>query len=130
MKITSTAGLVGFLLALSSVNIPKANAINDNSNTEKTELSVESRLSQISKAIKQQESQVEILNKNKPLYLAASFLNKSTSFRNHDHGWINNVHGWNNQGSFVNHNSGGSFANKSGGGGFANKSGGGGFYNR
>jgi len=113
MKITSTAGLVGFLLALSSVNIPKANAKTDRSNKmDKTELSVESRLTQISKSIKQQESQVIIPSEVEPIYLAAAFLNKSPSFRNNVHGWINNVHGWGNKGSFVNHSGGGSFYNK------------------
>jgi rSAM-associated Gly-rich repeat protein len=119
MKITPTAGLVGFLLALSSVNVPKADAKTDNSTTEKTELSVESRLTRISKVIR--ENQAVISNQNNPIYLAAAFLNSSPSFRNNVHGWINNVRGWGNKGSFVNHNSGSGFVNKSGGGGFYNR---------
>jgi len=108
MKISSKAGLVGFLLALSSLNITKADAKRENLTSESTHISVESRLSKISKNIKEQENQAMIANQSNEILLAAAFLNHSPSFRNNTHGWINGVKGW------INH---GSFANKSGGGG-------------
>jgi rSAM-associated Gly-rich repeat protein len=108
MKISSKAGLVGFLLALSSLNIPRADAKRENPTSESPHISVESRLSKISKNIKEQENQAMIANQSNEILLAAAFLNHSPSFRNNNHGWINGVKGW------INH---GSFANKSGGGG-------------
>ncbi len=110
MKITTTAGLVGFLLALSTINLSKAEATVQNS-TNPSHSSIESRLGRIAKVIREKENEAEgSLDSNiEDLYIAGGFANKSGA------------------GGFA--NGGGGFANKSGAGGFANKSGAGGFAN-
>jgi len=139
MKITTRAGLVGFLLALSTVSIPKTEATVYNSETEQP--SIESRLTRISKVIKQQENTAAESTTNDPehLFIVAAFLNSAPSFRNHVNGWGNHAHGWINTGTFHNgggfHNGGSAFRNGGGsgfhnGGGSAFRNGGGsGFHN-
>ncbi len=135
MKISTTAGLVGFLLALSSLNIPKAEAKVQNS-THNNQSSIESRLGRIAKVIKEKENEAEISLDNDSPYIAGTFLNsgnrgigflnRTPSFRNYNNGWRNGgVTGWRNGGGggFVN---GGSGFRNGGGSGFRN---GGGFRN-
>ncbi|MGD1806698.1 GrrA/OscA1 family cyclophane-containing rSAM-modified RiPP [Dapis sp. BLCC M126] len=55
MKISTRSSWVGFLLALSTLNIPIANAIENNS----LQLTVENRLNRITAAIKQKEEQLQ-----------------------------------------------------------------------
>jgi len=131
MKLTTTAGLVSFFLALSSSNTLKANAtvIKSDNNTQS---SIESRLTRMSKTIKERSDQVTTSSKpdlNDPLYVALVFLNSSPSFRNYASGWLNRYSGWHNTGAWGNHG-GGTFANRAGAGGFANRAGAGGFANR
>jgi rSAM-associated Gly-rich repeat protein len=157
MKMTTKAGLVGFLLALSGLDVPPAEAAADRSAQAPADLSVDSRLSRIAEAIKQRESRIQTADNSGdgPITIAATFLNSAPSFRNHVSGWRNNFSYWANTGSFRNSGvhflnnapsfrnatagwlnrisgwvNGGGFRN---GGGFANGGGfrnGGGFYNR
>ena len=120
MKVISTAGLVGFLLALSSVNIPKTQATNNNS-----EKSIESRLGRIAKVIREKENQVEASLDTTDIdssYIAGTFinsgnsgigfLNRSPNFRNNFSGWRNGgVSGWRNGGGGSAWRNGGSFRN-------------------
>ena len=105
MKITTTASLVGFLLALSSVNLSKAEGAVRNATIDSEQSTIESRLTRISKAIRQQESQdiTSMPGAGDSCYIAGGFVNRPGG--------------------------GGSFANRSGGGGFVNHGGGGRFLN-
>ena len=127
MKIT-TAGLVGFLVALSSINLPKAEAtVNTDTNTKPT---IESRLNRVSKLIKEKQEEALIQESPEAFDIAVrfgnlgngvGFLNRSPSFRNHYRGFRNG--GFHN-GGFHNggfRNNGGSFANRGGGGSFFNR---------
>ncbi len=103
MKITTTTGLVGFLLALATLNLPPSEAT-VNPPTQSAHPTIESRLARLSAAIREQESQ-----------LPESTLEQSQ----------NRIIA----GGFANRGGGGGFVNRSGGGGFVNRGGGGGFVN-
>jgi len=97
MKITTKVGLVGFLLTLASLNLPKAEATTVYKPQNDT--SLESRLTRISKVIKQQEGQTE-----KPLdfstkNLVGQFLNGRSAWRNGGSAWRNGGSAWRNGGS-------------------------------
>jgi rSAM-associated Gly-rich repeat protein len=148
MKINTTAGLVGFLLALSSVVPVNSDATAINPDNDKPQSNIESRLSKISNSIKQKQAKVfegDQANEQEIL-VAYSFLNRTPNFYNNIHGWPNGgAHGWingggfrnggfansgfRNGGGFVNHGGGGGFVNHHGGGGFVNHGGGGSFRN-
>jgi rSAM-associated Gly-rich repeat protein len=108
LKITNNTGFVSFLLALSALNIPVANATAN-------QPTIAERLNRINNTIKEQEAQSPKTSDLKNTLIAG--------------GWGNGVGG-----GFVNRGGGGwrdggGFYNR-GGGGFANRSGGGGFLNR
>ena len=148
MKINTTAGLVGFLLALSSVVPVNSDATAINPDNDKPQSNIESRLSKISNSIKQKQAKVfegDQANEQE-LLVAYGFLNRTPNFYNNVHGWPNGgASGWINGGGFRNggfYNTGGfrngGFVNgggfhnggfRNGGGGFVNHHGGGGFVN-
>lgn len=101
MDIKTQVSFVGFLLAISTLNVSTANATNLLSQSETNTLSIENRLSRISKAIKEINIQdSETRQPQEFTYMISGF---------------GNVRG------------GGGFANRAGGGGgFANVGGGGG----
>ncbi len=109
MKITSYSGLFGFLLALSALNIPTAQASTH-------QLTITERLNRIHSTIKEKEAQLPktAVDGQNPL-IAGGFANgRGGSFANRSGG------GWGDGGGFYNRGSGG-FANRSGGGGFFNR---------
>lgn len=149
MNITTYTGLVGFLLALSTLSIPAANAANQPASP-----SIEGRLNRITAAIRQRESQLQDAAKpGANLLLAAGFGNGSRggsfnqagrfgtattpgggSFNNFNRsGGYGGAAGWRDGGGFVNGSSGGGagFVNGAyGGAGFVNGAyGGAGFRN-
>ena len=120
MKITTTASLVGFLLALSSVNLSKAEGAVRNATIDSEQSTIESRLTRISKAIRQQEGQdiTSMPGAGDSYYIAGGFVNHSGGgggtfanrngggggfvnhnggaghFLNHKPGWVNRTQGW------------------------------------
>jgi len=105
LNITTRTGLVGFFLALSTLQVSGATAatgqITSSDATTNRSPSIESRLSRLTEAIRQREALLPNAASNPPDILIA---------------------GWGNGG-------GGGFANRSGGGGFVNGGGGRGFVN-
>jgi cytoplasmic tRNA 2-thiolation protein 1 len=147
MKLSTTAGLVGFLLALSSVEAGTASAALESGPG--GDASLEARINRMTGSVRAREASTPIEFDGPTEVAAAVFLNSAPSFRNYVSGWRNthypywvNSGAWNNAGihflntapSFRNTYSGwrnagisgwpngGSFRN----GGFAN---GGGFHN-
>lgn len=125
MNITTRSGLLGFLLVLSALSIPSANATT-NQSTEKASPSIEGRLNRITEAIRHRETQVQdTANLADGLLMAGGFANArgGGGFGNFNGGGA----GWRDGGGFV--NGGGGFVNGNGGGGFVNGGGGAGFRN-
>lgn len=123
MKITTNTGLLSFLLALSALNIPTAQAITETSIT--APRSIVERLNRINSTIKEQESQLSKM----PSDIKDSFILSGWADGRGGRGFVNRGGGgWGDGGGFYNRGGGG-FANRGGGGGFANR-GGGGFLNR
>jgi hypothetical protein len=151
------AGLLGFLLALTAVNPPAAEA----AVVPAPDGGLEGRLSRLTDVLRRSEGFMQLVPSNDPVYVGYAFLNSAPSFRNATSGWINRVTGWYNHGTFANSGihflnnvpsfrnsysgwpnhvngwaNGGGFHNGGGfkNGAFANgggfKNGGGGFYNR
>jgi rSAM-associated Gly-rich repeat protein len=112
VKITTTTGLVGFLIALSALNLSKAEATINQPTTQPAQSTIEQRLSRISALIKEQENQMQDSSDaiDRALMIA---------------GFANRGGG----GGFANRGGGGGFVNRGGGGGFVNRGGGGGFVN-
>lgn len=103
MNFGSKVTFVGFLLAVSTLSSSVANASISASNTEKTSLSIESRISRLTKVIQKQQSQQE----------------KSSEAKDHDQlmaSWLNGS-----RGGFLNRRYGGGFLNDRRGGGFLNR---------
>ena len=128
MNITTKTGLVGFILALSVLNIPKAQANITSHPSESSPTTIEQRLTRLSTAIRQRDN---TLGNPTPDWddsqRTARWINGSRG------GWANRRYGG---GGFVNRRGGGGFVNRGYGGGFANRSwpngwrNGGGFLNR
>jgi rSAM-associated Gly-rich repeat protein len=101
------AGLLGFLLTLATVGSARADAAPAQPIGEKT---LDARLTRLSVAFHEAESEMQLVPSNDPVYVAYGFLNSAPSFRNSSGGgWLNRVSGWHNTGVF--HNSGSSFLN-------------------
>ncbi len=129
MKLSTKSSWVGFLLALSTFNIPTANATENNL----LQPTVENRLNRITAAIKQKEKQLENSPDMEPDHIALGWADRK------GRGWVNTRRGrgWGDgkKRGWVNANRGGWKDGK--GGSFANVnpwrngwSDGGGFYNR
>jgi rSAM-associated Gly-rich repeat protein len=101
-----SAGLLGFLLALATLSPLRADAAPVQSTGNDA---LEGRLTRLSAAFRQAESDFQVVASNDPIYVAAVFLNSAPSFRNSVGGWLNRVSGWHNAGVF--HNSGMGFLN-------------------
>ena len=113
MKINTRTGLMGFLLALSTLNTPTATATSQDIGIKHQGLTIETRLSRLTAAIKERESQLQDSAKpGEDRLLAGSFANRFVN----TNPWRN---GWRDRGGFWNSG----FRN----GGFRN---GGGFLNR
>lgn len=131
MNITTRTGLLGFLLVLSALSIPVANATT-NQPTSKASPSIEGRLNRIAVAIRQRETQLQDTQQPiSDMFIARGFADGSGGG-----GWNQFARGGTATGpaggNFGNahpvYGGGGAFAN--GGGGFANgASGGSGFVN-
>lgn len=59
MNITTRTGLVGFLLALSALNVPPATAATDSTIPEHSIATIEGRLNRITAAIRERKNQVQ-----------------------------------------------------------------------
>jgi rSAM-associated Gly-rich repeat protein len=101
-----SAGLLGFLLSLAIFSPVRADAVPGQSHGDDA---IEARMTRLSVAFRQAESDLQIVASNDPIYVAAVFLNSAPSFRNSVGGWLNRVTGWHNAGVF--HNSGIHFLN-------------------
>ncbi|MFQ4144019.1 GrrA/OscA1 family cyclophane-containing rSAM-modified RiPP [Chlorogloeopsis sp. ULAP02] len=59
MKITTRTGLVGFLLALSTLNVPPATAATNRTITNNSTSTIEERLNRITTAIRERQTQLQ-----------------------------------------------------------------------
>jgi len=105
----TNAGLLGFLLTLSALGSPRAEAglapaAGGNA--------LEGRLHRLTDAFRQSEGYLHVSDAN-AVYVGAAFLNSTPSFRNVVSGWLNRVSGWHNAGTF--YNSGVKFLNNASG---------------
>jgi rSAM-associated Gly-rich repeat protein len=112
MDFKTQVSFVGFLLAVSTLNVSTVNATTQSPLPETNTLSIENRLSRISKAIQERNIQDSETTQPQELpYLISGFGNARGG------------------GGFANRAGGGGFGNVGGGGGFVNAGGGGGFLN-
>jgi rSAM-associated Gly-rich repeat protein len=94
-----SAGLLGFLLALATLSPLHADAAPVQTTGDDA---LEGRLTRLSTAFRQAESDYQMVPSNAPIEVAAVFLNSAPSFRNSTGGWLNRVTGWHNAGTFYN----------------------------
>ncbi|ACK71680.1 conserved hypothetical protein [Gloeothece citriformis PCC 7424] len=124
MNITSTTGLVGFLLALSALNLPQAEAKAYSTDSNLTQMTIEQRLAKISAIIKEQEDHLlESTNPDIDSQIAGAWGN------GRGRGWADGRSG----SGWADGRSGGGWVNGRNGGGWVNGrnwSDGGGFWNR
>ncbi len=95
MKISTRSGLVGFLLALSTINIPTANAA-DNSALPPT---IENRISRITAAMKQRQDQIQETSNLEPERIAGGWVDTKKGgdwIDGNKRGWgdASNGNGW------------------------------------
>ncbi len=113
MPITTRVSFVGFLLAVSALNISTANATTEQLTSAQTSPTIESRLSRITDAIKDREiEQPEASERQSGDQIARGFANGRRG------GWVNGHRGgfgnrrWGDGGRFYNHRGGGGFFNR------------------
>ena len=140
MQITTTSWL-GFLVTLSTLNIPAVHGINPPV-TPAISQPLETRLSRLSTTLKAKENSISDIPLNKPNDVAIGWadgrgsrgfvnLNRGGWGNGYRGGFVNRNpwrNGWRDGGGFRNYGGGGGFVNR--GGGFRNYGGGGGFVNR
>lgn len=132
MNITTTTGLVGFLLALSAFNLPQAAAKSYSTGSDSVEPTIEQRLARISATIREQEDHLpESATTDLETQIAGAWGNGN------GRGWVDgrSGRGWaDGRGSrgWVNGRNGGGWGNGRGGGWGNGRSwgDGGGFWNR
>ena len=112
MKLSTKAGLVGFVLALCGIEPGPAAAGAPNTPIARADATIDSRLTKITEALRTREATTGIEG-SEPVLVAAAFLNSAPSFRNHVSGWRNGYPYWVNSGTF--HNSGAHFLNNASG---------------
>ena len=120
MKISTKVGLVGLLMALSTLTAQsttaKIHGPSDNA-ANSTASSIDSRLSRISAALRETEGALSESAAEQVERLHAVWLKGGGG------GWVNRTWGnggWRDGGSFFNNRGGGGFVNNRGGGGFLN----------
>ena len=99
MKHGASAGLLGFLLALSAAGAPKADAA---LTPARDADALEARLGRLTDAMRASETTCSRDRWPEAVYLGYAFLNSAPSFRNYSTGWLNRVGGWINTGTFYN----------------------------
>jgi rSAM-associated Gly-rich repeat protein len=120
VKISTKVGLVGLLMALSTLTTQSATAkahSPSNNSANPTAASIDSRLSRISAALRETEGALSGPAAEQVERLHAVWLKGSGG------GWVNRTWGnggWRDGGGFFNNRGGGGFLNNRGGGGFLN----------
>ncbi len=137
MNINTKTSLVGFLLALATLNNPSTATTISEVGKSTSNPSIEQRLNRLNTAIRAREEQLPDLSQNQNSFTVAggwadgyrgSWVNArrggwADGYRG---GWVNVNpwrNGWSDRGSFYNYNpwrNGGGWVNRGGGGGFAN----------
>jgi rSAM-associated Gly-rich repeat protein len=133
LNITTRTGLLGFLLVLSALSVPVANATT-NQPTSKASPSIEGRLNRIAVAIRQRETQLQDTQQPiSEMFMVRGFADggRGGAFANGGGGFANAHPTYGGGGAFANGGGGAGFANGAyGGAGFVNGAyGGGGFVN-
>ena len=113
MQITTRVSFVGFLLAVSALNVSTANATTQQPTSAQTSPTIESRLSRITDAMKEREiEQPEASERSAGDQIARGFANGRRG------GWVNGRRGgfgnrrWGDGGRFYNYRGGGGFFNR------------------
>ena len=106
MQITTRVSFVGFLLAVSALNVSTANATTQQPRSAQTSPTIESRLSRITDAMKEREiEQPEASERQAGEQTTAQWLNAPVGG-----GFLNRR--WGDGGRFYNHRGGGGFLNR------------------
>jgi rSAM-associated Gly-rich repeat protein len=93
------AGLLGFLLALTAIGAPQADAAPTPASEGNA---LEGRLTRLTSTFRANEGYLQVTPTNDAVYVGYAFINSAPSFRNHVGGWLNRVAGWPNYGTFYN----------------------------
>ena len=102
----TSVGLLGFLLALTTIASPEAGATTAPAPDAN---GLEGRLNRLTDTLRANEGYMHVTPTTDAVYIGYAFLNSAPSFRNSTGGWLNRVSGWPNTGMF--HNSGARFLN-------------------
>jgi rSAM-associated Gly-rich repeat protein len=97
----TTVGLLGFLLALTSIAAPEAGASTQPAASPDAN-GLEGRLHRLTDTLRANEGYLQVAPTTDAVYVGYTFLNSAPSFRNSTGGWLNRVYGWPNVGSFYN----------------------------